>query len=453
MDSIHVEILSTKLIKPSSPTPPHLQCYKLSFFDQIANKELVPLVLLYPPCNNNNSINDAEMDERLEHSFSKILTRVHPAAGRYAEDGCSVLCLDQGVPYTKAKVNCKLDYFLEQVARDGHELTVQLWPHDIKGVDDTNLFTAPIFTVQITKFECGAMAVAISISHPVMDGFTTMSTMFEWANACRLGTPIDKINNYLSFNAGDVFPTRDLSRYFKPPIPQEGSKEDKFLSKRFVIKEAAILKLKEKFASFIDSGALDFKPSRVEMISALLWRALIRASEAINGNLRPSMMGFPLNLRSKVNLPEINKSVGNLVIDVPVKFIPGETQMELQHLVKLIRDAVTKVVASCSEASPDEIVSHVANLYNESFQAPEWGGNDDIDKFTCSSLCRFPMQDADFGLGKPCLMFFGLKDMNMFWLHDTVCRTGVGLQVDLDERHLQLFESDLDLKAFIEHFV
>ncbi|XP_060190851.1 acetyl-CoA-benzylalcohol acetyltransferase-like [Lycium barbarum] len=338
------------------------------------------------------------------------------------------------------------------VACNGHDLTVLFWPYNIKDLDNTNLYTAPIFTIQITKFQCGSLAVAISALLLVMDGFTIMHSIFEWANACRLGTPIDKINNFLSFNGGDIFPTRDLSRYFKLPIPQEGSKEDKFFSKRFVIKEAAILRLKEKFASFIDSGALDFKPSRVELISALLWRALIRASATINGSLRPSMMGFSLNLRSKVNLPEINKSVRNLVIDVPVKFIPGETQMELQHLVKLIRDAVMKVVASCSEASPDEIVSHVANLYTESFQAPEWGNNDDVDKFTCSSLCRFPMQDADFGLGKPCLMFFGLKDMNMFWLHDTVCRTGVGLQVDLDERHLQLFESDHDLKAFIEPF-
>ncbi|KAK4340543.1 hypothetical protein RND71_039044 [Anisodus tanguticus] len=451
MDSIKVEILSTKLIKPSSPTPPHLQCYNISFFDQIANKEQVPLVLLYPHCN--NSITDVEMDERLEHSFSKILTRVHPAAGRYADDECSVICLDQGVPYTKAKVNCKLDNFLEQVARNGHDLTVLLWPHDIKDVDETNLFAAPIFTVQITKFECGGLAVAISISHPVMDGFTTMSSIFEWANACRLGTPIEKINNFLSFNAGDIFPTRDLSRYFKPPIPQEGSKEDIFVSKRFVIKEAAILKLREKFANFIDSGALNFQPSRVEMISALLWRALIHASEEVNGNLRPSLMGFPLNLRSKINLPQISKSVGNLVIDVPVKFVPGETQMELHHLVLLIRNAVTNIVALCAGASsPDEIVSHVANLYNGSFQAPEWGGNDDVDKFTCSSLCRFPMQDADFGWGKPSLMFFGLKDMNMFWLHDTVCRTGVGLQVDLDERLMPAFESDLDIKALVEHF-
>ncbi|KAM3374882.1 acetyl-CoA-benzylalcohol acetyltransferase [Capsicum galapagoense] len=453
MENIKVEILSTRLLKPSLPTPPHLQRYNVSFFDQIANEELVPLVLVYPHCSNNNNsaITDEEMEERLERSFSDILTSVYPAAGRYADnDKCCVLCLDQGVPYTKAKVNRKLDDFVKQVACDGHDVTTLLWPHDIKDVDENNLFASPIFTVQITKFECGSLAIAISISHPVMDGFTTFSTMVEWANACRLRTPIDKINNFLSFNGGDIFPTRDLSRYFKPPIPQEGNKEIKFVSKRFVINKGALLKLREKFSSFIESGALNFQPSKVEMISATLWRALICASESVNGKLRPSMMGFPLNLRSKTNLPEIKKSVGNLVIDIPVKFVPGQTQLELQHLVTLIRDAVTKLVSSCAEASPDEIVSHVANLYNASFQAPEWGGNDDVDKFTCSSLCRFPIQDTDFGFGKPSLLFFGLKDMNMFWLHDTVCRTGVGLQIDLDENHMQLVESNLDVKALIE---
>lgn len=122
MENIKVEILSTRLLKPSLPTPPHLQRYNVSFFDQIANEELVPLVLVYPHCSNNNNsaITDEEMEERLERSFSDILTRVYPAAGRYADnDKCCVLCLDQGVPYTKAKVNRKLDDFVKQVAGGG----------------------------------------------------------------------------------------------------------------------------------------------------------------------------------------------------------------------------------------------------------------------------------------------------------------------------------------------
>ncbi|KAH0735537.1 hypothetical protein KY285_011244 [Solanum tuberosum] len=121
-------------------------------------------------------------------------------------------------------------------------------------------------------------------------------------------------------------------------------------------------------------GALTFQPSRVEIITALLWRAFICASTTINGYVRPSLMDFPLNLRSKTSLPQVHNSMGNFRIDVPIKFISGEIKMELHNFIILIRDTVNKVVASCAKASPDEIVSTLVNIYNESVRSPEWGG-------------------------------------------------------------------------------
>ncbi|KAK6774232.1 hypothetical protein RDI58_029471 [Solanum bulbocastanum] len=166
-------------------------------------------------------------------------------------------------------------------------------------------------------------------------------------------------------------------------------------------------------------GALTFQPSRVEIITALLWRAFICASAIINGwYVRPSLMGFPLNLRSKSSLPQVHNSMGNFRIDVPIKFIPGEIKMELYNFIILIRDTVNKVVASCAKASPDEIVTLV-NIYNESVRSPEWG----------------------------VLLFFGTKDTQMFWLHDTDIHSEVGVQMDLKESYMQLFECDDDIKA------
>ncbi|KAH0709025.1 hypothetical protein KY284_010452 [Solanum tuberosum] len=270
---MEIEILCKKLIKPCLPTPPHLQRYKLSFFDQISEKEHVPIVLFYA---NNNFINNSTIDKRVEQSFSKVLTHVYPAARRYDKDECSILCLDQ----------------------------------------------------------------------------------------------------------------------------------------------------------------------------ALLWRAYIRASATINGYIRPSLMALPLNLRAKTSLPQVHNSMGNFRIDVPIKFISGETKKELHNYIILIRNAMNKVVASCTKASPDEIVSTVINTYNESFEAPKWGGNDGVDKVVCSSLCNFPFHDTDFGLEKPTLLFFGMKDIQMFWLYDTDIHSEVGVQVDLKESYMQLFECDDDIKAF-----
>jgi len=46
------------------------------------------------------------------------------------------------------------------------------------------------------------------------------------------------------------------------------------------------------------------------------------------------------------------------------------------------------------------------DLSRDSFVAQEWRGNNEVDMFTSSSLCRFSIQEADFGWGKPCLMHF-----------------------------------------------
>ncbi|WMV59722.1 hypothetical protein MTR67_053107 [Solanum verrucosum] len=438
-DCIKVEILWTKLIKPCLPTPPHLQCYKLSFFDQLSEKEHVPFLLFYA---NNNFINNSTIDERLEQSLSKILTHVYPAAGRYDKDECSILCLDQGVSYTKAKVNCKLDNFLEKTRKD-LGLAGLFWPHENKNVDETNLKVSPIVIAQVTEFECGGLAISLSGSHPAMDGFSDFKFLFEWANVCRMGTPIEEIN-FLSFDLSNIFPTRDISGLFK--LTYHPVIEKDIIVKRFVIREAAMSRLRKKYMDESDGG-LTFQPSRVEIITALLWRALIRISTTIHGYVRPSLMDFPLNLRSKTSLPQVHNSMENFRIDVPIKFIPGETKMELHNFIILIRDTVNKVVASCAKASPDEIVSTLVNIYNESVRSPEWGGNNEVDKVLCSSMCMFPLHDTDFGLGKPALLFFGMKDTQMLWLHDTNIHSEVGVQVDLKESYMQLFERDEDIKA------
>lgn len=432
---MEIKILCTKLIKPFLPTPPHLQHYKLSFFDQISEKEHVSMVFFF------HNYNNIDIDERLEQSLSKILTHVYPAGGRYNEKDkyCSILCVDQGVFYTKAKTNGTLDNFLNKARNDlGHAALFS--PHVNKNIDETNFMVSPIVTIQVTEFECGGVAISISTSHPAMDGFSDFQFISEWAKVCRIGTPIDKIN-ILSFNMGDIFPTRDITGIFKStptPIIQQD-----IVVKRIVIHEDVMSRLRKKctFSTF--------QPSRVEIITAILWRAFIRATAIINGYLRPSLLDFPMNMRSKITfLPQVKNSYGNFMIGVPVKFIPGENKMELHDFIMLIRNAVNKIVASCKKAnSPDEIVATLVDSYNVSFRSPEWGGNDEVDKVMCTSICKFPVHDSDFGLGKPNLIFFGMKDTQMFWLYDI--GPEIVVQVDLKERCMQLFDCEDDIKDLI----
>nr|XP_016437916.1 PREDICTED: acetyl-CoA-benzylalcohol acetyltransferase-like [Nicotiana tabacum] len=448
-ETMEVEILSTKLIKPTSPTPDHLQNYKLSFFDQIADEAHLPLVLFYPPSNTNTN-NNSTAEDQLEQSLSRILTHIYPVAGRFTEDNSLIHCADQGVKFVKAKVNCKLNDFFEKAHKDVN-LALSCWPQDTWDVDETNLFIIPISIVQVTKFNCGGMALSMSHAHTAMDGFTTFTFVHEWSKVCKLGIPTEKIN-FLNFNLAKIFPPRDVSKILLPRVPQENRIDSKLVAKKLYINQGSISRLREELTKSMDSGALCFKPSRVEMIIELLWRALIRASEKQHGHLRRSIMGIPINLRTKlIYLPQIAKSFGNLVIDAPVKFLPEEIpNMELHNFVRLIRDTVTKTITACDKNSPDDVVSALAKIYNESFVAQEWGGNNEVDMFTSSSLCRFPIQEADFGWGKPCLMHFGSRHNQYCWLYDAECGNGICVQVDLKENNMHLFECDNDIKAFFK---
>ncbi|XP_059277488.1 acyltransferase Pun1-like [Lycium ferocissimum] len=439
---LQVEVLSTKFITPSSPTPKHLQNYKLSFFDQIAGDVHLPLVLFYPPNNNKNST--TLNHEQLEESLSRVLTHVYPIAGRFTDDFCSINCLDQGVKLVKANVNSKLDDFLEQAHKDVNA-AVLCWPHDTWDVNEDNLAITPLVIIQVTKFECGGIALSMSHAHIAMDGYSSLSFLYEWSEVCRLGIKAQDID-FLSFNLGEVFPTRDLSKLLLPRIAGETRAESKLVAKRLYIDEANISKLREEM------GAFSFKPTRVEMITAILWRGLMSSSQVKNGKLRRSLMGVPINLRSKISLPEITKCFGNLVVEAPVIFVPDQQNknMELRNLVTLIRETVQKTIELLNKESPDEIVTAVGELYNESFLDQEWGGSDEVDNFTTSSLCRFPILGADFGWGKPCLMHFGSRHMQTCWLYDAECGNGVCVQVDLKESYMSFFESDQDIKTYFK---
>jgi len=122
---------------------------------------------------------------------------------------------------------------------------------------------------------------------------------------------------------------------------------------------------------------------------------------------------------SNVIFPESINPFGNFIIDIPITHEPkGTINMELQDFIILIRETMQNTLDYCGKASStNEVIEMVANLYNKSYEGKEWGTNDDVEKFTCSSLTRFHMQEANFGWGNPNLMHFGSRNNQVFWLY------------------------------------
>ncbi|KAH0654979.1 hypothetical protein KY285_029861 [Solanum tuberosum] len=211
------------------------------------------------------------------------------------------------------------------------------------------------------------------------------------------------------------------------------------VARRFVINQSVISKLRENV------GVVYFRPSRVELVIAFLWRALINVyRRKNNGRLRPCLLSVPVNLRGKVDSPRYENSFGNFALEVPVKFMPGETGMELQEILLLIKDIIQKTNVSFAKSSDD--IYSLASKFHEEIQ--EWEENEQVDVCMASSLCRFPINEADFGWGKHCLLSFGLRHSDMFWLYDTQCGIGIIVQADLKKVYMDMFGCDKDVLSF-----
>ncbi|CDP15030.1 unnamed protein product [Coffea canephora] len=386
----HVEVLTKKLVKPSSPTPNHLQNYKLSSFDQLAPRSLVHLVYFYEnndSCKGNyDEAGVVQRHEILQISLAETLSHFRPLAGRISDDGRrSVDCQDQGALYIEAKVNCQLNQFLNQAYEDV-ELLADFIPDGGLNGDGA------LLRVRVTFFLCGGFALACSISHTVADGFTGCTFFDEWAKMCGYGKDNNNICDIKCLNA-----------------------------------------------------SVEFRPSRLEVVTAFIWRGLIRAAQKRHGYLRASMTAISVNLRGKTALGIEDNSFGNLFVAVPIKFIPDETKMELHHFVQLIMTTLQEARTVYTKASSaDEIFLMVQKFQD---QVQKELGDKEVDTRLSTSLCRFPLYGADFGWGKPSWIIFGNVGgrPEMFCLLDTKCGTGVEVRVNLNEVEMPIFEFDREI--------
>ncbi|KAL3585187.1 hypothetical protein D5086_012054 [Populus alba] len=144
---MEVQILSRKLIAPSSPTPPHLQNLKVSCFDQFLERE------------------EREQSEMASHLVA---------------------------PLFQAE-------------------------------------SSPLVMVQFNMFECGGLAIGISIAHRIADAFTIGTFISAWATACRIGS--DKVHCRPSFQLGSLFPPKQMPSSSTGTAP---GTDIKIIRRRFV---------------------------------------------------------------------------------------------------------------------------------------------------------------------------------------------------------------------------
>ncbi|GFY89418.1 hypothetical protein Acr_06g0013580 [Actinidia rufa] len=395
MAPMKTQILCKKLIKPSTPTSRHLRPVKLSLMDQLIPPTDINMIFYYSPNDEDKIAKSKERCSQLEKSLAEALTKFYPLAGRLVMDDLLIDCNDEGVEFLKARSNGNLADFLH--GGPHAELLDQLVPGD-GGVGDSA--TAPLAAIQLNVFDCGGVVVGVSISHKVADAFSIIKFVNGWATANR-----DGIKGVIcpNFNLGSIFPTLVAAAGGSAPRP----------------------------------------PTGVEVVAALIWKALIGIAQVKHGHLRASLLVHPLNLRGHTAISIPDNSFGNFSM-LFIERLVEERKLEFHELVSLLGNSKRDVDPG-KTGSVDDLCSMVNGSFREARR--EKLHNHRVDVHLCASWCGLPLYEADFGWGKPIWVSSSSK-YEVVKLIENKCGDGIDAWVSLNEKDMLEFERDLDILAF-----
>ncbi|KAL8236898.1 hypothetical protein R6Q59_017979 [Mikania micrantha] len=397
--SIKIEKQSSKAIKPFVQTPQTLTHFKLGFIDEFAPDVNVGVVLFFST-NTNQTTN---FIERLEKSLEKTLTRFYPLAGRlYVDKTATINCNDHGVEFIHAKVNIKLQDFL--VSEANVKFIDDFIPSKIGVVLQQS---DPLLAIQVTTFECGGVAIGVKATHKIVDASTLSTLINEWAVTNRQENDNDNDNIFTGSNfiSSLLFPPRGLCPMPVPPMNKD--ELNKYTRKKLSFSESVISNMKAK-------------GSKVQLISAIIWKAFMGVDIAIHNHQRESMLIQAVNLRGKMASLIPKTSCGNLFGTCTTECRTHET---IEEVTDRLSDSVRKCITNFSKVHHDceegqtMVLKSLLSLTN-------------IRESTCgvivTSWCKFPFYQVDFGFGKPIWAAPGTIPINQSaYLMDDVQGNGV----------------------------
>jgi shikimate O-hydroxycinnamoyltransferase len=446
---MEVEIISKEYIKPSSPTPPNLKTHKLSFLDQFIPTLYVPIILFYPMNQSTgHSVADivSQRSQLLKQSLSETLTRFYPFAGK-VKDTLSIDCNDEGVYYVEARVNCHL---LECLNQPNTALFYQF----LCGEALRKELTAGdhVAMIQASTFACGGIAIGVLVSHMIADGNGTSVFLKGWATTAHKAR--EAVLLCPNFDAPSVFIQNDahsreesytLAALFNPFL-----KSGRFISRRVVFDASAIASLKATATSPSVQN-----PTRVEVVSALLWKCVMAAFKATSGIHMPTFIIHPVNFRRRAIPPFAESSMGNLIW--PALASCTVEEIKLPDTVCKLREAITKIDGDFVKSLQGDggFAKHF-ELAKEMVEAcTSEASSSGMNYIAFTSWCNFGLYDIDFGWGKPIwISSVGSSGNaeavlpNLVLLMDTRSGDGIEAWVILDKEDMIVLGQDKELLAF-----
>ncbi|KAL7145306.1 hypothetical protein ABFS83_07G072600 [Erythranthe nasuta] len=438
-----VKIVSKKLIKPCTPTPPNLNQYNLSYTDETSPPMNVGIILFYPPNPNTNIPKEIGVHiHELEKSLSEILPQFYPLAGRFIKNDHLVDCSDQGVEFVEAAVDDDVD-FIGLVSKMKLEELNDLLPSKFRRVYESP--TDPLVSIQVTEFKCGGLAISVSVTHRIFDASSVGTFIAAWSNAANNKNPTMAISP--SFESPSLFPGRKPPAGGPPELSSPSVDPPSVTVKKYTFNIDAIRRLK---SSIISKNSMSV--SRVRVVCAVIAKALVAMDRAIlGGKSRPCLIVQAVNIRARTNPPIPKHSCGNLSMMSLTRFVPENDDVigknnSIQELVDALGDSLQETIADCYRMFSLDANSIIMDPVATVRQAL---AGDEVNVVMISDWSKFGFYGADFGWGKPIGAGIGpFSGEKMIVLMDSKEGDGIEAWVHLNADDMAYFEQDEDIKLY-----
>ncbi|KAI3442215.1 uncharacterized protein J3R85_001312 [Psidium guajava] len=440
---MEIEVKSTELIKPSTPTPKGLNIHKVSLLDQLMHARYSALVFFYQ--RHDAALTTSQISQALKSSLSQTLARYYPFAGKI-RDRLSIECDDGGVPFLEARARSSLSQFLGRP--DPQDIQNFLPGASLKLVGTGSR----VAMIQMTAFACGGIAVGVLVAHVVADGIGMSTFLKAWAARARQST-------------GDVWPDFNTTRTLFPQyegFPEELTFASVHSARRLVFDSSAIARMKDKATS-----SRVQKPSRVEAVSALICKSMMAA---VNPKPNSMLMAHYVDLRRRATPTIPNYAVGNHLFLAAARFCLAESN-DLPIIVGRLREATDRVDRDLVKGLQGEggflklreAVEEIKEVISRDMNGDDDNNNNNNDHnnrleyLGFTSMCNFGLYEIDFGWGNPAWVtsiglpgkkLVEIPNINYVFLSDTKCGNGIEAWVLSDENKLLALEKDPEILEF-----
>ncbi|EEE54278.1 hypothetical protein OsJ_01184 [Oryza sativa Japonica Group] len=300
---LHVRVVHRRLVKASDESiRPHVLA--VSNLDLIPRTIQVSMFCIYPKPSTGGDFHDVVA--AFAAGLPSLLNHFFPLAGRIVSNPCSGLpeihCHNQGAELVVGEADvalASLDY-----GTVGASVGKILLPY----AGDVAL------SVQVVSFACGGFTVAWGTNHVVVDGSALSMLVSAWSELARSGTL-----------AAGARPNHDRSVFRPRSPPSYGASLD------------------EAFTPL--DGARQARATRVQAVSAYLWKALAAVVGSRDARCR---MVWWVDGRRRLTLsssPELRAAMRSYVGKVTTFAVPKATMEEIQRkplpeVASMARDAI-----------------------------------------------------------------------------------------------------------------